>query len=290
MKAAKLVSVWNYWTVFSAQEIVNRQKKNVFDYSESYQSWDEDLFYEIASSELWFKNIVLSQRQREILWILVKERNELEHIKKFNLPITSKLLLYWAPWTWKTLSAYCLAWELWKKLYVVNLANLISSRLWETSKNLDRIFSKARNEDAILFIDEFDAISRTRDSVNEHWEIKRTVNVLLQLFDIISDKLLVICATNRIKDMDDAILRRFDYKLEYPNPDKSQISLYLDFLQFSFNFKFKNISVKNKMINSLNKNSYANIKNKMIGLLKQKIFFGKVTSNKIILTKDDIIE
>ena len=110
------------------------------------------------------------------------------------------------------------------------------------------------------------------------------------MFDINSDNLLIICATNRIKDMDDAILRRFDYKLEYPNPDNSQIALYLDFLQFSYNFKFRNISVKNKLINSFKNNSYANIKNRMINLLKQKIFFNNIDGDNLVIYMDDIKE
>ncbi len=196
--------------------------------------------------------------------------------------------MYWPPWTWKTLSAYCIAGELWKKLFVVNLANLISSRLWETSKNLDKIFSRAKNEWAILFIDEFDAISRTRDSANEHGEIKRTVNVLLQIFDLIGEETLVIGATNRLYDMDEAILRRFHYKIEYPMPWTEQISTYLDFLQFSHNFQFKNKKIKEEILGIMKDKSYADIQQFIVNMLKHKIYNEEVSDKNLVITTEDL--
>ena len=289
MKTAKLVAFGNYGTAFSSEEVTTTKRSRSSDFANFTIPWDEDnLIYEIAESELWFKNIVLNPEQKEVVDLLIKEKNDISRIKKFNLPITSKLLLYWPPGTWKTLSAYCIAWELWKKLFVVNLANLISSKLWETSKNLDRIFSRAKNENAILFIDELDAITRTRDSVNEHWEIKRIVNVLLQILDLIWEHTLVIGATNRLDDMDEAILRRFNYKIFYPMPVTEQISLYLDFLQFSYNFKFKTNAIKNDVIKSFEWKSYADIQNKLINLLKLKIFSEKKPTDSLIIDKDDI--
>lgn len=285
MKIAKLVTHWNYWTVFSSEETTNFVKNSKISNIPLEQ---ENLIYEITTSELGLKNIVLNPNQREIVNLLLKEKKDISIIKKFNLPVTSKLLLYWPPWTGKTLSAYCIAWELKKKMFVVNLANLISSKLWETSKNLDKIFSRAKNEDAILFIDEFDAISRTRDSANEHWEIKRTVNVLLQILDLIWENILVIWATNRLEDMDEAILRRFDHKIYYPMPSEEQISLYLSFLEFSYNFKFKNQNIKKKNINILEGKSYADIQNKYINLLKYKIFNSKKHIDIMIIDENDI--
>lgn len=290
MKTAKLVTYWNYGTAFSSEEVFVKKNKNIDFANFTLPGEDENLIYEIADSELWLKNVVLNPNQREVVNLLLKEKNDIARIKKFNLPVTSKLLLYWPPGTWKTLSAYCIAWELWKKLFVVNLANLVSSKLWETSKNLDKIFARAKNENAILFIDEFDAISRTRDSANEHWEIKRTVNVLLQILDLIWENTLVIGATNRLDDMDDAILRRFDHKIYYPMPSDEQIDLYLDFLQFSYNFQFKTKIVKTESIKMLAGKSYSDVQNKFINLLKYKIFSDKKVTDMLIIDKEDLLK
>ena len=275
---------------FSSQEITQKKCKTQ-DFTSFAIPWDDDnLIYEVSESELWLKNIVLNSKQRELIDSILKERNDISIIKKFNLPITNKFLLFWPPGTGKTLSAYCIAGELWKKLFVVNLANLISSKLGETSKNMDKIFTRAKMEWAILFIDEFDAISRTRDSVNEHWEIKRTVNVLLQILDLIWENTLVIWATNRLSDMDEAILRRFNYKIEYPMPSNEQISLYIDFLQFNYNFEFASSAIKNKTLNVMKGMSYSDIQQIFINLLKYKIFSEDFTHDKIKINSTDLLK
>lgn len=100
---------------------------------------------------------------------------------------------------WKTLSAYVLAGELNRPLIIVNLGTVISSRLGETSKNLTQIFKTAVQEKAIVLLDEFDSLGKIRDYDQDHGEMKRVVNTILQLFDFVSQDTIIIAATNQLQ-------------------------------------------------------------------------------------------
>jgi AAA+ superfamily predicted ATPase len=108
-------------------------------------------------------------------------------------------------------------------MYVINLGAVVSSKLGETSKNLSKIFKRASAENCILFLDEFDSLGKLRDYSQDHGEMKRVVNTILQLFDYLPQNTILIAATNQIEMIDEALLRRFEYHLKLDLPDKNQI-------------------------------------------------------------------
>lgn len=285
MRKTKLIKNGNYWLSFSEISNIpvntNNESKSIAD-----DSWNS-LVYEISTSDLDLKNIVLSNEQKNLINLILEERKNLEKVKKFNLPLSSKILLYWPPWTWKTLTSYCLAWALWKKLLTVNLSTLVSSKLWETSKNIDRIFARARNLWAVLFIDEFDSISRDREFSDDHWEMKRVVNVLLQIFDLSSENTIVLAATNRLKDIDTALLRRFDLTINYKLPWKAEIEKYLAFIMLTYWFAFDKKTTQNKFIRGFEGKNYSDIKRSMVNLLKSIVLNSSNTLEKITLQSND---
>ena len=97
------------------------------------------------------------------------------------------LLLYGPPGTGKTLLAGHIAASLHRPLYVARLDSLISSRLGETAKNLRGIFEFIPARNAILVLDEMDAIAKLRDDRHELGELKRVVNTVLQGLDSLTD-------------------------------------------------------------------------------------------------------
>lgn len=101
--------------------------------------------------------------------------------------------------------------------------SVISSYLGETASNLRKIFDFASSGNWILFFDEFDAIAKKRDSIDEHGELKRVVNTFLQLLDSFQGDSIIIAATNHQSLLDPAIWRRFDDVLLFPLPNESQI-------------------------------------------------------------------
>ena len=80
----------------------------------------------------------------------------------------------------------------------------------------------------MLFIDECDALAKSREDSQEVGEIKRVVNTFLQLLDEyeVSNGLLV-AATNLTKFLDEAVWRRFDDAIEVPKPTKREIEVVL---------------------------------------------------------------
>ena len=72
-------------------------------------------------------------------------------------------------------------------------------------------------------MDEFDSIGKLRDYNQDHGEMKRVVNTILQLMDYLPQKSLVICATNQIDMIDDALKRRFDMNLKFEKPNEKEI-------------------------------------------------------------------
>ena len=141
------------------------------------------------------------------------------------------LLLYGPPGTGKTLLAGHIAASLKRPFYIARLDSLISSRLGETAKNIRSIFEFVPARNAVLFLDEMDAIAKLRDDRHELGELKRVVNTVLQGLDSLTDDVVTIGATNHPHLLDPAIWRRFPYKAELglPNEDVRR-SLWRHFL------------------------------------------------------------
>ena len=130
------------------------------------------------------------------------------------------LLLYGPPGTGKTLLAGHIAASLKRPFYIARLDSLISSRLGETSKNIRGIFDFVPAQNAVLFLDEMDAIAKLRDDRHELGELKRVVNTVLQGLDSLTDDVVTIGATNHPHLLDPAIWRRFPYKVNWTFPVK----------------------------------------------------------------------
>ncbi|MBY8335589.1 AAA family ATPase [Alteriqipengyuania sp. NZ-12B] len=147
--------------------------------------------------------------------------------------VSSRLgvLLYGAPGTGKSLLAGHIAAKLARPFYVARLDSVISSRLGETSKNIRSMFDFIPTKEAVLFLDEMDAIAKLRDDRHELGELKRVVNTVLQGLDSLTDDVIVIGATNHPHLLDPAIWRRFPYKVELRAPDEDvRAAMWLHFL------------------------------------------------------------
>lgn len=143
------------------------------------------------------------------------------HEKLAAAGIASKhsLMLAGPPGTGKTLLAGHVAAQLGRKLYVVRLDSLISSLLGDTAKNIRSVFDFVAGKNAVLFLDELDAVAKMRDDRAELGELKRVVNTVIQGIDSLDASAIVIGATNHAQMLDSAIWRRFHYKIIFTLPD-----------------------------------------------------------------------
>jgi SpoVK/Ycf46/Vps4 family AAA+-type ATPase len=113
------------------------------------------------------------------------------------------------PGTGKTICAEAIAGSLGRQLLVVRYAELESMWMGETSKNVTAIFRTAREEQAVLFFDEADAIAARRSTAvdsGSQREANGVVSVLLQELERYTG--VVIFATNLAANFDPAFERR----------------------------------------------------------------------------------
>jgi SpoVK/Ycf46/Vps4 family AAA+-type ATPase len=111
--------------------------------------------------------------------------------------------------TGKTICAEAIAQALGRRLLKVRYTEVESMWLGETPKNVAAVFRAARDENAVLFFDEADAIASRRSTSLEEGvqrEMNTVVNVLLQELERFNG--VVIFATNVASNFDPAFERR----------------------------------------------------------------------------------
>ena len=76
---------------------------------------------------------------------------------------------------------------------------------------------------AVIFLDEIDSLAGSRDQ-NMFEATRRILSVLLRKLDGIdsAEKTLTIGATNRMNDLDSALLSRFDQIIKFPYPNTEE--------------------------------------------------------------------
>jgi SpoVK/Ycf46/Vps4 family AAA+-type ATPase len=153
---------------------------------------------------------------------IVQERASHEKLMRAGLDPTRSVLFTGPPGVGKTLASRWLAWKLKTPLLTLDLAAVMSSFLGRTGNNVRYVLDYAKSVNCILLLDEFDAVAKRRDDSTEIGELKRLVTVLLQEIDDWPPSGLLIAATNHPDLLDPAVWRRFELKVEFPTPDRSE--------------------------------------------------------------------
>jgi len=248
-----------------------------------------DLILEKITSDYSLENIVADTTVKDELKYFIEEHQKIEVLRRFDLPVANKVLMYGPSGCGKTLASYVLAGELNKMMIVINLGAIVSSKLGETSKNLSKIFKKAAIEDCIIFLDEFDSLGKVRDYSQDHGEMKRVVNTILQLFDYLPQSSIVIAATNQKEMLDDALLRRFDNIIEFSLPNENEIKELVNLTLKNGQFLFDNKTRANKIIKDSKGLSYYSIQKTLITAIKRSLFAQSDIETKLISKIDTLV-
>ena len=134
------------------------------------------------------------------------------------------LLLYGPPGTGKTMLARAAATEAGVPFVSMSGSGFVEMYVGVGAKRVRNLFSVARKFGrAIMFVDEIDALAKTRGGNNSNDEREQALNQLLAEMDGFSssESIVVIAATNRLDILDQAVLRpgRFTRKVNVPLPD-----------------------------------------------------------------------
>ncbi|MFK0378357.1 AAA family ATPase [Pandoraea sp. NPDC090278] len=169
------------------------------------------------------QQMVLSEEVRRKLDRVLREQRHHEQLSLHGLSPRRKLLLVGPPGTGKTMSAAALAGELRLPLFTARFDSLITKFMGESASKLRLVFDALKSTRGVYFFDEFDSLGLQRGSQHDVAEMRRTLNMFLQLIEQDSSESLLIAATNHGKDLDAALFRRFDDVIKYEAPDERQI-------------------------------------------------------------------
>jgi hypothetical protein len=122
------------------------------------------------------------------------------------------------PGTGKTLAAAVIAAELNVDLYHIDLSQVVSKYIGETEKHLAELFADAEAANAALFFDEADALFGKRTEVRDSHDRYANLETSYLLQRIDSYEGVVILASNFIKNIDEAFVRRLGFMIEFPMP------------------------------------------------------------------------
>ncbi|MGT2469287.1 AAA family ATPase [Paraburkholderia terrae] len=173
------------------------------------------------------QQMVLSEAVCGKLNRVLREQRHHEQLHSHGLSPRRKLLLVGPPGTGKTMTAAALAGELRLPLFTARFDSLITKFMGESASKLRLVFEALKSTRGVYFFDEFDSLGLQRGSQHDVAEMRRTLNMFLQLIEQDASDSLLIAATNHGKDLDTALFRRFDDVIQYQTPDERQIEALL---------------------------------------------------------------
>ncbi len=140
------------------------------------------------------------------------------------LQAPSGVLLYGPPGCGKTMLAKALAKESGANFISIRMSSIMDKWYGESNKIVDAMFSLANKlQPCIIFIDEIDSFLRERSSTDH--EVTATLKAeFMTLWDglLNNGRVMIIGATNRINDIDDAFLRRLPKRFLVSLPGSDQ--------------------------------------------------------------------
>ena len=215
----------NYNYSFNPKNNMNNNANNNMNYNNNQNKQqnlhykEEDEMDKKVESEIMIKNpnvkfsdiIGMNDMKQTLYEIIIVPQIRPDFFTGIRKPQRG-ILLFGPPGTGKTMIAKAIASECKSTFFNISASSLTSKWVGESEKTVKSLFKIAyKKVPSIIFIDEIDSILSKR-SENENEATKRLKTEFLIQFDGLGSntnaKLLVIAATNRPMDLDEALLRR----------------------------------------------------------------------------------
>lgn len=193
----------------------------VFSFRNKSQKYNE---HNEETVKVKFKDIAGNEEAKNDMEFLVQFLKDPKRYEDMGAKLPKGVVLYGPPGTGKTLMAKAVAGEAGVPFYSAAGSDFIEMYAGLGAKRVRELFAKAKeNSPSIIFIDEIDAVGTSRGRGENSGEKDQTINALLSELDGFesNSKVVVIVATNRLEDLDDALIRpgRFDRHVSINLPD-----------------------------------------------------------------------
>ncbi|KAI3864546.1 hypothetical protein MKX03_017003 [Papaver bracteatum] len=134
------------------------------------------------------------------------------------------ILLFGPPGTGKTMLAKAFAFEAGANFINISMSSIASKWFGEGEKYVKAAFSLASKiAPSVLFVDEVDSMLGRRENPGEHQAMRKMKNEFMLNWDGLrtkdKERVLVLAATNRPFDLDEAVIRRLPRRLMVNLPD-----------------------------------------------------------------------
>src|SRR6187399_2782285 len=177
-----------------------------------------------SKSSVTWEQVAGLEEVRDEMQEIVDFMRDSKKFARLGARVPKGILLYGPPGTGKTLMAKAVASESGANFYAQSASAFVEMFAGLGAARIRKLFQEARkNAPSIIFIDELDAVGAARTGHGFNREQDQTLNQLLVELDGFksADKVVVMAASNRIQDLDPALLRpgRFDRQLLVAPPD-----------------------------------------------------------------------
>ena len=181
--------------------------------------------YVKSTTGIKFKDVAGEEEAKELLAEIVDYLHKPERYKEIGASMPKGALLVGPPGTGKTLLAKAVAGEANVPFFSISGSEFVEMFVGVGASRVRDLFKQASAKaPCIIFIDEIDAIGKSRDNqISSNDEREQTLNQLLSEMDGFdsSKGLVILAATNRPEVLDKALLRpgRFDRRIIVEKPD-----------------------------------------------------------------------
>ena len=216
---ALIIGVWIF-IMRRAQQQIQGGAGGLFSFGASKAK-----LYDVKKPSVTFKDVAGMENTKQQLKETIEFLKDPTKFKRLGAKIPKGVLLVGPPGTGKTLLARATAGEAGVPFYSISGSEFIEMFVGVGASRVRNMFKKAKDsQPSIIFIDEIDAVGRTRGTGlgGGHDEREQTLNQLLSEMDGFEshEEVIVMAATNRPDVLDPALLRpgRFDRHIVIDKP------------------------------------------------------------------------
>lgn len=216
------------------------------------------VYVEGETEKITFANVAGAEEAKTELVEIVEFLKDAERFKKIGARIPKGVLLVGPPGTGKTLLAKAVAGEAGVTFFSISASEFVELFVGTGAARVRDLFEQAKQKaPCIIFIDELDAIGKSRSSgtasSGSNDEREQTLNQLLTEmdgFNATETVVIILAATNRPETLDSALLRpgRFDRQVLVDRPDLvgrlAILEIYAKKVQLADNIDLKAIATQ----------------------------------------------